>query len=315
MGSGTVLLVATPGGHVDELVRLARRLSDEAPVVWATSRNTQTESLLSGLDVEWIPHVGPRGVVAAVTSLPAAVRLLGRRKIDHVVTTGAALAVPYLWAARSLGRKVSYIESAARQAAPSVTGRIAAATPGVRLYCQAPVAFGGRWTSVGSVFDDFVSGGERPMLTTPRSVVVSLGGERFGFRRAVERLVDQIPAGVDVVWQTGSTPAADLVPSARSWLDPVELRAAVARADAVITHAGVGSALAALDAGRVPVLLPRRVWAEEHVDDHQLQIADELARRGLAVVRDASSVLWADVVEAASRTVVVTDRPPAIRLR
>ena len=53
-----------------------------------------------------------------------------------------------------------------------------------------------------------------------------------------------------------------------------------AEADLVIAHAGVGSALTALDQGRAPVLLPRLKEYGEMVDDHQLMIAAELQSRG-----------------------------------
>ena len=42
----------------------------------------------------------------------------------------------------------------------------------------------------------------------------------------------------------------------------------------------------ALDAGRSPFLVPRIHAHGEHTDDHQVLIAEELARRGLAVHAD-----------------------------
>jgi UDP-N-acetylglucosamine transferase subunit ALG13 len=62
-----------------------------------------------------------------------------------------------------------------------------------------------------------------------------------------------------------------------------EFEAALAEADLVIAHSGVGSALSALEAGRSPILVPRRVARSEHVDDHQVQVARALSGRGLAV--------------------------------
>jgi UDP-N-acetylglucosamine transferase subunit ALG13 len=51
-------------------------------------------------------------------------------------------------------------------------------------------------------------------------------------------------------------------------------------ADAVITHAGVGSILCAVREGHVPLVVPRRRDLREHVDDHQVELARALERHG-----------------------------------
>ena len=76
------------------------------------------------------------------------------------------------------------------------------------------------------------------------------------------------------------------------WLPADELRAACESADVVITHAGVGSALMALTAGKVPVLLPRRAELGEHVDNHQTDFGASLSDRRLAVSVDPDELTW-----------------------
>ena len=79
----------------------------------------------------------------------------------------------------------------------------------------------------------------------------------------------------------------------------------------MVAHAGTGIALMALENGKLPILVPRRAMHGEHVDDHQLTIALELALRDLCISRDADSLKERDLVSAASRTVSkVTDPPP-----
>lgn len=300
-----VLMVASAGGHIDELRRLYPRmpLAPEA-VVWVSSKTAQTQELLDGSDVVWVPHVGPRDRAGAVRMLAPAARVLRQRGITHLVTTGAAMAVPFIVAARARGIPATYIESAARQREPSVTGSIVSRIPGVHLRCQTQVPLGRRWRSVGTVFDEFISVPARPAAEMPpvRRMVVSVGGERFPFHAAIDRLRAQIPSGVEVLWQTGNTPAAS-VPTAEAWIEPRRLTAAMAAADVVAVHAGVGSALAALEAGRVPLLLVRRAAHGEHIDDHQVQIARELERRGLAVAADPSTVTWSQIAQVAGRIV------------
>ncbi|HVG93671.1 MAG TPA: glycosyltransferase, partial [Planctomycetota bacterium] len=65
-----------------------------------------------------------------------------------------------------------------------------------------------------------------------------------------------------------------------------DVRRAMAAADVVVTHGGSGSCLEAVAIGHVPVIVPRRRSLGEAADDHQSDLANELARRGLAVVAE-----------------------------
>jgi UDP-N-acetylglucosamine--N-acetylmuramyl-(pentapeptide) pyrophosphoryl-undecaprenol N-acetylglucosamine transferase len=110
----------------------------------------------------------------------------------------------------------------------------------------------------------------------------------------------------EILWQVGATDTTGLGITAHDRIPALELKQAIQNADLVVSHAGVGSALSALDAGRCPVLLPRSVAADEHVDDHQWLIADELADRGLAVRRAPGELVAADL-DRARHTRVVTN--------
>ena len=81
----------------------------------------------------------------------------------------------------------------------------------------------------------------------------------------------------------------------------------------MIAHAGTGSALAVLEAGKAPVLVPRERLHGEHVDDHQRQIGEELARRGLARCRSVAELSLDDLWLAASERVERV-APPPLRL-
>jgi len=53
-------------------------------------------------------------------------------------------------------------------------------------------------------------------------------------------------------------------------------------AEAVICHGGSGTILDAIRCGHVPIIMPRLAIHREHVDDHQLQIAERLQQEGKA---------------------------------
>lgn len=124
--------------------------------------------------------------------------------------------------------------------------------------------------------------------------------EGFGFRRLVERLTQIIPDGIDVLWQVGSTDTAGLGIESHVTLPTSELNRAMADSDVVITHAGIGSVMSAIQAGKRPVIVPRRKRFKEHVDDHQAGIAAELERRALVFYVEADELQWADIARAAS---------------
>ena len=63
-----------------------------------------------------------------------------------------------------------------------------------------------------------------------------------------------------------------------------ELTELVASARVVVTHAGAGSVLVCLAAGKRPVVMPRLHAFGEAVDDHQLIFARQLAGAGLLTV-------------------------------
>jgi UDP-N-acetylglucosamine transferase subunit ALG13 len=52
----------------------------------------------------------------------------------------------------------------------------------------------------------------------------------------------------------------------------------------VVTHAGVGSILAALTHGKRPIVVPRLARYGDAVDDHQLELAERLGAEGLVTV-------------------------------
>lgn len=313
--TGRTLLVASTGGHLEELVRLRSRLEPQPQQVeWATFDDAQSRSLLGGEDVHHVDYIAPRAYGAAARAIGSAARILRGGRFDRVVSTGSGIAIPFLAVARSRGVQAHYIESAARTQAPSMTGKVVSRLPGVRLYTQYRSWADGRWTYAGSLFDGFGAAAAPVVTPLARRVVVTLGTMRtYPFRSAVERLVQVLPAvlapDAEVLWQVGVTPSSDLGIDGHDLVDATTMRAAVQQADLVIAHAGIGSALTALDAGLCPVLLPRSATRGEHVDEHQGLIARELASRGLAVTCDAPSVTAAHLRAALAARVVAQEQP------
>ncbi|MFL5845914.1 MAG: glycosyltransferase [Solirubrobacteraceae bacterium] len=310
----TTLLVASTGGHLAQLHELRPRLRGIDPdVAWVTFDTPQSRALLAGERVTFVRHTATRDYRSVVGNTRSAARLL-RGGVTGVVSTGAGVALSFLPLAAARGLPCHYIESATRAVGPSATGRLLQRIPAIALYAQHRRWADGRWHHAGSVFDGYTLRGiGRPQLSR---VVVTLGAhEMFGFRALVERLVEVMPEGVDVLWQTGATDVSGLPIDAWPFVDGGELKQAIAEADVVVAHAGIGSALGAFQAGRRPILVPRDPARGEHVDDHQLQVAEALDEQGLAIIRQVEDLVLTDLLLAASTRVVRNDQPPPFQLR
>jgi UDP-N-acetylglucosamine transferase subunit ALG13 len=110
-------------------------------------------------------------------------------------------------------------------------------------------------------------------------IFVTVGTHHHGFARllrAVEALT--VP---DLIVQHGHGTAPRNAAVAKPFMRFDEMLAQFERADAVITHAGVGSIILALRHGHVPVVMPRLRRHGEHVDDHQADLTRRLERDGL----------------------------------
>jgi UDP-N-acetylglucosamine transferase subunit ALG13 len=75
----------------------------------------------------------------------------------------------------------------------------------------------------------------------------------------------------------------------------------VRAADLLILHAGAGSVLHALRAGKTPVVMPRRTSLGELVDDHQFEFSRELEKTGKVLVAHDAATLSQAAVAALQR--------------
>jgi UDP-N-acetylglucosamine transferase subunit ALG13 len=58
----------------------------------------------------------------------------------------------------------------------------------------------------------------------------------------------------------------------------------IERAKLVVSHGGFGTIMQVLTSGKKPVVVPRKVKLKEHANDHQLQLTNFLAKKGIIYV-------------------------------
>ena len=303
LGTKKAVLVASTGGHLAQLFRIEEILLKFAnEPLWITFDNEQSRSLLAGKRVRFVRYVRSRGWKDLIGALPATVKALRSEKPDVVISTGAALALIALPIAVLMRKEVHYIESVSRFDGPSLTGRVLARVPGIHLHAQHPEWATERWTNDVSVLDEYVVSGEvRTQTNLVPKIFVTLGTIRpYRFDALVDRILTICPADAEFTWQLGVTTRTDLPGDVHISMSVEDMDQAITESDFVISHAGVGTALRAMDLGRCAVLVPRRASKGEHVDDHQVQITKALSERGLAIGKQVTDLTLLDLERASS---------------
>ena len=146
-------------------------------------------------------------------------------------------------------------------------------------------------------------------------VFVTTGNGRQPFLRlleSVDRLVGEgLFGAAEVLLQSGNDGGFRAAHCRQERFLPMDdFVDTVARAHLVISHAGAGTLLHLLHAGRVPVIMPRRRAFGECVDDHQLELVEVLAREGRVVLAMSPEALPAAVAEAGRRIVLQGHHAP-----
>jgi UDP-N-acetylglucosamine:LPS N-acetylglucosamine transferase len=122
-----------------------REAWEDASRVWVTEATADAHSLLRDERVVYahgpahrnLQHGVHRIALAWLRNILLGVRLAVRARPKVVLTTGGAVAVPFVWAARLLGARVVYVESLTRIGTLSTSCRLIAPIAD-RIYVQWP---------------------------------------------------------------------------------------------------------------------------------------------------------------------------------
>ena len=117
------LLVCSPGGHLQQMLTLAPAWRD-LEHHWVTLRAPDTEYELANEPVTYAHGPTNRSLSALARNALLARTVLREFDPDVVLSTGAALAVPFLLGARLRGARAVYVESFTRVNDLSLSGRV-----------------------------------------------------------------------------------------------------------------------------------------------------------------------------------------------
>ena len=118
-----ILLVASPGGHLLQMMTLepAWRGLERC---WVTLPAADSNYLLAAEDVVFAHGPTPRNIPNLLRNLRLAWRTVRERDPDVILSTGAALAVPFFIVGRLLRRRLIYVESLTRVEQLAMSGRL-----------------------------------------------------------------------------------------------------------------------------------------------------------------------------------------------
>lgn len=135
-------------------------------------------------------------------------------------------------------------------------------------------------------------------------IFVTVGTHEQPFNRLVEYMDKWADRhDEEVVIQTGFSTYEPIKADWNKFYSYETMIDKVEKARIVITHGGPSSFIMPLQIGKVPVVIPRRHEFDEHVNDHQIDFCNQVAKRlgNIIVVEDISNL--EDVIKRYDETV------------
>ena len=118
-------------------------------------------------------------------------------------------------------------------------------------------------------------------------IFVAVGTQKFQLNRllvTLDCLVENGKITEEVFAQTGHSDYCPQFYKFRKFLDKDEFSEMIGKADLLIVHSGVGTIITGLKNKKPVVVFPRKVEYGEHVDNHQLEIAEAFAEKNLVLL-------------------------------
>lgn len=118
-----ICLVGSSGGHLTHLFLLKKYWSNYDRF-WVTFDKVDAKSVLSGEKI--IPCYFPtnRNLINLIRNTILAFIVIVKEKPDLMISSGAAVAVPFFWIGKIFGAKTVYIEVFDRVDKPTITGKL-----------------------------------------------------------------------------------------------------------------------------------------------------------------------------------------------
>ncbi|MEE1051672.1 MAG: PssD/Cps14F family polysaccharide biosynthesis glycosyltransferase [Lachnospiraceae bacterium] len=118
-----ICLVGSSGGHLTHLYML-KPFWEKHERFWVTFDKEDARSILKDEKVYYCYYPTNRSAKALAINTKLAMQLIKQEKPDLIISTGAAVAVPFFYIGKMMGAKTVYIEVFDRIDKSTMTGRI-----------------------------------------------------------------------------------------------------------------------------------------------------------------------------------------------
>ena len=118
-----ICLVGSSGGHLTHLYML-KPFWENKKRFWVTFDKEDARSLLEGERVYPCYYPTNRNLKNLLKNTVVAWKVLRKEKPDLLISSGAAVAVPFFYLAKLMGKKLIYVEVYDRIDKPTLTGRL-----------------------------------------------------------------------------------------------------------------------------------------------------------------------------------------------
>lgn len=118
-----VCLVGSSGGHLTHLYKL-KPFWENKKRFWVTFDKEDARSLLNGEKVYPCYYPTNRNIKNLIRNTVVAWKVLHKEKPDLIISSGAAVSVPFFYLGKLFGSKLIYIEVFDRIDKPTLSGRL-----------------------------------------------------------------------------------------------------------------------------------------------------------------------------------------------
>lgn len=118
-----VCFATSSGGHLTHLMQLEPWWRDKERF-WVTFDKIDSRSILKGENNYWCYFPTNRNIKNLIRNTFLAFKILKKEKPDIIISTGAAVAIPFFYLGKLFGSKIVYIEVYDRIDKPTITGKL-----------------------------------------------------------------------------------------------------------------------------------------------------------------------------------------------
>lgn len=295
-----ICLVAAPGGHLTEMIKLknAFTMYNVFLVTYQDNFLNKPEGVehvyfIKNILVNNVQVTRFKKIMLIILQMLILtideLKIILKEKPDIVVSTGSEIAIPIFYISKILGKKTIYIESLCRIDTLSGTGKI------VRPISD---SFLVQWESLskkhkkhkyhGSILSEkqacLKRDGKHTVNNKENFIFVTVGTAPFP--RLVE-IMDNISQELNekTIMQIGNTEYKPINAKFFKFIENFEdIKRLNREARIVVCHSGVGSIVTALEENGNVIVFPRLNKFGEHIDNHQLEIANVLQEKHLVKI-------------------------------